>query len=473
MRSDELVIQLHAAGGREQNEIPPENIFRATAFDGGKKRLGWSRSLDTETVKNVLTGISDIIYPFETFVFVCMGGSVNGIKPLLSLLPGSKVHTLDSLDPAALAQLKAAIPDLKKTMAIPVSKSGTTKETQLIASSLRELFGVDWQKHFLFLADKGSFAKIDALGWQGVKKISIQFDTEEDIGGRFSCPQTLIFFLPLFILFDRDIHRIETLLAEYSGFKKDISKQAAELAVKHQGQDPAYFCPIVKEPMQPVLASWLYQLFQESIGSKKDGLAVKTVVMREKGHEAFVGLPLVMNFNDPVLYLMAHMYFFQCFVAFYSAVNGINFVSQDFVEKYKDQMRRLEGQKMQSVKAYNLRELIDVVGPPAGKYKFIDVVLYFHPGAGLIAKVKEEFVRAFPGKNTIVAVGSDWNHHSYQATFGDKETFFVLLLAGFYDTDLGFIGKDILEKNVEALRVIARATHLTIENKSILLALEN
>ena len=120
-----------------------------------------------------------------------------------------------------------------------------------------------------------------------------------------------------------------------------------------------------------------------------------------------------------------------------------------------------------------MRELIATVKVPAEKFRYIDIVLYFHPAAAVIKKFKDEFVKAFPGKNIIVVIGSDWNHHSYQAAPGDKETFFVLVQAGFYDTRVEPFTEPVLTKNVEALKTIAKATYLTIQEKSALLAFEN
>jgi len=473
MRSDEAVNYLLEASVKEQSELTAANPFKDNGFDAGKGRLGWARIVGFEVIRHILSEIEDVIYPFDTFIFVGMGGSVNGMKPLLSFYKDCSIYTIDSLDPAALAELKSKIKNLEKTLVIPISKSGTTKETQLIASSLKMLFGDSWQKHFLILADPAAFAKLDTLGWQGVKRFAIQFDQKEDIGGRFSCPQTLIFMLPLYIALKKDFDRMEVFYGEYTRLQKEARTQAAILAAKHQNQNPAYFCPVVTDDMREVFASWLYQLFQESIGSKKDGLATKTVVIREKGHENFISLPFIAKIDNPAVYIMAHMYFFQCFVAFYAAYQNLNFVNQEMVEKYKAQMRKLEGQKIEDIKAVNMRELIATVKVPAEKFRYIDIVLYFHPAAAVIKKFKDEFVKAFPGKNIIVVIGSDWNHHSYQAAPGDKETFFVLVQAGFYDTRVEPFTEPVLTKNVEALKTIAKATYLTIQEKSALLAFEN
>jgi hypothetical protein len=468
----DLVQCLNEAIGKEYNQLSNENPFYISGFDGGKRRLGWARAVDFNLIKNSLVAIDEILYPFKTFIFVGMGGSVNGMKPVLSLFKDHSIHTIDSLDPQAIIELKDKIKDFSKTCVIPISKSGTTKETQSISNALKELFGADWRKHYMILADPGAFSKLDSLGWDGVKKFSIQFDGDEDIGGRFSCPQTAIFFLPLYLLLGKDLNKVQAVYNNYLSLRNDICSQAASLAEKYKNQTPAYFTPVVKDSMKEVFASWLYQLFQESIGSKKDGLATKTIVIKEKGHEGFIDLPLVMHIDDSIVYVMAHMYFFQCFVAFYSAHQKLNFVNQEVVEKYKAQMRKLEGQKIEGIETLNLTATIERTKKLAANYRYIDVVLYFYPSDCIIKEVKKQFAAAFPDKNIIVVIGSDWNHHSYQATFGDKETFFLLLLAADFKSDVPGISSDMLKKNIETLKIISKATYLTMTEKSVLLALE-
>jgi len=468
----DLERALIEAMGKEYNQLPTDNPFYTAGFDGGKKRLGWARTVPFESIKNRLIEIEEVIYPFKNFIFVGMGGSVNGMKPVLAQFPNASIYPIDSLDPAAIAELKSKITDWDKTCVIPISKSGTTKETQSISAALKEFFGATWQKHFVILADPGAFKKLDELGWNGVKKFSIQFDGEEDIGGRFSCPQTAIFFLPLYLMLNKDLAKIEAIYTNYLASQKELRTQALSLATKYKNQNPAYFTPVVKDSLKEIFSSWLYQLFQESIGSKKDGLATKTVVVKEKGHENFIDLPLIAHIDDPVVYVMSVMYFAQCFVAFYSAYQGLNFVNQEVVEKYKAQMRKLEGQKIEGIEALDMKGIIDKTKIGAVKFRYIDIVLYFHADAYMIADVKRQFSAAFPNKNIIVVVGSDWNHHSYQATFGDKETFFLLLLADQYNYNVVPVSSETLKKNVETLKIISKATYLTMTEKSALLALK-
>ncbi|MCP4652496.1 MAG: hypothetical protein GY858_03815 [Candidatus Omnitrophica bacterium] len=460
------------AEGVCQQDLSESNPYRLLGFDGDKKRLGWMRVIEFSQIKEKLQSISKITDKFDNFIFVGMGGSVNGMKPLFSMLKGSNLYALDSLDPAAVEEIIKSIGDFSKTLIIPITKSGTTKETQAISATLRDLIGENWKNQFLWLADPESFTKIDSFGWETTEKTTIQFDGQNDIGGRFSCPHTLIFMLPLMLLLKKDLAKVEEIYNTYLSHRRQILQQAVSLANKHKGLDPAYFFPEVSKDLQLVFESWLYQLFQESLGSKKDNLAVKTIVCREGNDGMFVPIKLDINISDPTAYLMCQMFFFQVFVALYAGLGELNFVNQDFVEKYKSQMRKLEGEKVDGIAAKSLEEVIESTKSVAEKYKFIDIVLYFHPCDGEVAAIKNSFKNAFADKRIIVVVGSDWNHHSYQATSGDKETFFLFLLAADYKTSVEPINKQILENNIESLKIIGKATYLTLEDKSLFLALK-
>jgi len=168
---------------------------------------------------------------------------------------------------------------------------------------------------------------------------------------------------------------------------------------------------------------------------------------------------------------MSQMYFFQCFIAYFCAERGINFVNQGYVEKYKNQMRQLEGkkEKEEELAVFDLDSLVEKIKENIRfEHKFIEVVLYFFPDEKLISRIKNKIEKNISGKITLVFVGSDWNHQSYQAAFADKETFYVLLLPEFFEIKLLQASEESVLRNVAALKLIARATYLTISEKSLL-----
>ena len=145
--------------GKNKEELPSDNPFRGIAFDHGKKRMGWVRNIPFSLIKNQIKSMDDILNGKDNFIFVGMGGSINGIKALRSVVPASSSYILDSLDPLAINDIVKDIESLDKTLVISISKSGTTKETHYIASALKELFKDGWRNHFLWLAIPLHFLK--------------------------------------------------------------------------------------------------------------------------------------------------------------------------------------------------------------------------------------------------------------------------------------------------------------------------
>lgn len=477
--SKKLERYLLEAVGKQKQEIAADNLYREIAFDGDKERLGWVKPLPFSRIKESLEKISDVLEGKENFIFVGMGGSINGIKPLIALFGNKSFSTLDNLDPNALARLLEELKNSDKTLVITISKSGTTKETQLLAAALREFFAskydnTQWPKHFLWLSDPESFVKIDSYGWSQVKKTPIQFDGKTDIGGRFSSPHTLIFILPLFLLLKRNLGALEKIYSSFVSLQKEVNQRACSLCEKSKNKKDAYFSPLVDGKSSRALSSWIVQLFQESLGSKLEGLAVKTIT-GQKHDRVFFPLRLGLEMGEEVVSLMSQMYFFQVFIAYYAACHRINFVSQEFVEKYKNQMRELESQASQKepIESIDIEEVLEQVKRRiTPEQKFIEIVLYFYPAPELIDRIKKMFARKFSQKKILVFVGSDWNHQSYQAAFGSKDTFYVLLALSSYTQQVEGVSNNTLLQNIETLQVIAKATYLTLKDKSLLFSLK-
>jgi len=462
-----------------KQELSSDNPYRDIGFDDGKERLGWVRTVPFSQIKASLESVAPLFEGKKSFVFVGMGGSINGIKPLLALFKDRPFYTVDNLDPRAIAEVVDRIENLEETMVISISKSGTTKETQLLSLTLREVFsnrlGKDsWINNFLWVSDSDSFEKLDSLGWKGVNKVSIQFDQASDIGGRFSVPHTLIFFLPMFLLLNKDFSKLQDCYNSFIKLKPRIHQKAYLASQECKDMPEAYFSPLITGGLGESFSSWVVQLFQESLGSKLKDLPVKTLANLAED-EIFFPLNPGLEIDNPLVSLISQMYFFQVFIAYYSAQRKINFVSQGFVEKYKQQMRMLEdrGQKATSGKEVNLEgaiaEVKKLIQPG---HRFIEVVLYFYPRPETKESIRRALSQSLPESRTLVFVGSDWNHQSYQAAFGSEDTFYLLLTASSYESAVPDVSKNTLAKNIETLKVIAEATYLTIKDKSLLFSFQ-
>ncbi len=471
-KSKEFLVQ---AVGKNQDQIDSSNPFKQIGFDGDKKRLGWVIAQPFSKVSDAITKIKDIVAVHDNFVFVGIGGSGNGIKAVISLFDDAPLYTIDSLDPAALEELASKVGSkLEKTLIVPISKSGTTKETQLLSHSLQQLYissGIsDWQKHFLWLSDSPAFEKLDGLGWNGVQKVSIQVDGETDMGGRFSCPGSLIFLLPLYILLGKDLNKLQGIYEHYVQLQESVRDRAFSLANEYKDVRDGFFNVAIADKVKEHFYCWVVQLFQESLGSKINDFYVKTMSV-DRGLNVFYDLSLGEDIPQEAVSLMSQMYFYQTFVAYFSAFKGINFVDQNQVEIYKKQMRELEGETVTGIDSLSLEDIVKAAKEKVtDNKKFVEVVLYFHPTKEQLKEVKNSFSAAFPEKEVFVFLGSDWNHHSYQAAATDKNTFFIIMLASNFKQKVDPLADEIIEKNIETLKVIAKATYLTLKDKSLLVA---
>lgn len=467
------IDSLQLAVGRDKKDIEKNNLFKKIGFDGENGRLGWALLPTWQQVSDALKAAKPYLKGKTEFIFIGMGGSANGVKTVGLFKKQNNIHVVDSLDPKALDEVISKIKNVKKTLVIPISKSGTTKETQSLANSLKRIFKTGLKKHYLWLVDSNSSAKLDKLGWKSFPRLPIQVNDKTDIGGRFSSPHTLIFFLPLYILLGQKIDKLKKVYDDYFKVAGKVVKKADKDAAKDKSKNKAYYSVLVDKKVYTAFNTWIVQLFQESLGSKIKNYPVKTVVVTKKGKiNPFTPLSAGVNVNIMVD-VMATMLYLQYFVSFTAFYRKINFVNQPSVEKYKNAMRQLAGKKIPEIANINHDQLEKILKKKLkANHKFLEVVLFFHASQAQVEKVEKWFKKKFPKKTTFVFIGSDWNHHSYQAAAADKETLFVLITKQQYQKKVSGLCSRRMKENIETLKLIAYATYSTIKSKAVLAAVE-
>ena len=462
---DDIINYLLSAAGKSKQEVLDDNPFREIAFDGDKPRLGWVDIPAFEEVKQAVEKFEEYAAGKKKFVFVGMGGSINGVKAVIESASQENIYTLDSLDPQALQNLISSLGNLENTLIIGLSKSATTKETRLILESLSDLFANEWNRHFLFLTDPSSQQKLVSTEWKNVPMLNLQADKKDDIGGRFSSPNTLVFILPLYITLGRKIDKLRDFWFKYVQLNETIIKEAYSLAFK--GREKTLFCLGLKKNTKGLL-TWAVQLFQESLGSKKDGFSPKTFSIEDAlSPDKCLNLNFSPKIEDKLLYLAAYMRFLQFVVAFYAYLHRVNFVTQPYVEIYKKKLKELENQDV-SINKVSLNELIGAVKSKIKpEQKFIEAVLYCYQPEWE-REIEKVLKNSFPGKTVLIFRGSDWNHHSYQAAFLDKNTFYLILTRQDYIEAAAGVKKEKISQNIAVLKAIAYATYKTLEDKAFL-----
>ncbi|MDQ1339174.1 MAG: glucose-6-phosphate isomerase [Campylobacterota bacterium] len=141
-----------------------------------------------EQIKNYKNEHMDFLYSCESIVVVGIGGSSLGSKAIHNALKykkrTKKLVFLESSDPLKINMELEKI-DLKKSIFIVISKSGSTIETISLFKYILFLHGATSPKEIneklIFITDKGS--ALDSLGTEnGVKTFTI----DKNVGGRFS-----------------------------------------------------------------------------------------------------------------------------------------------------------------------------------------------------------------------------------------------------------------------------------------------
>jgi transaldolase/glucose-6-phosphate isomerase len=248
-------------------------------------RLGWldlpelSHSALTE-----YTSFADEIKTEGTQHIVLLGMGGSSLAPemyqqIFGNAPGfPELIVLDSVHPSAVLQVKNRI-NLKKTLFIVASKSGTTTETL-------SLFRYFWQQidetdanrgcYFIAITDPNT-PLVDLAKKRGFRRI---FNAPPDIGGRYSALST--FGLVPAALIGLDIHQFldrAWIMSENCAFcvaSEDASSlilgaALGELAL--QGRDKVTFFTSSSIQSLPV---WIEQLIAESTG--KNGLGIIPII---------------------------------------------------------------------------------------------------------------------------------------------------------------------------------------------------
>jgi len=369
------------------------------------ERLGWTKTVPFELIEKELLEFEQLTSGVENFVFSAMGGSINTVKAIKKIYGVKNIYTIDSLDPKAMAELDS----LNNPIMIAISKSGTTLETKTLAER--------WGKKVIWIKDSDG-------------DLQVQFDGQKDIGGRFSAPNTIIFWAPMYLAVNKDLIKLKEIYDKYEAKRPEIEERMWSLGQELAEKNVQYF----QLDCNPALETWVTQLLEESLGSKIEGYNPKTIVNGDQ-IQGFEKVRLSEN-------IMEAMYEEQILVASMAVGKRITFVDQPGVEQYK---------KLINCDLRN--DSKDGTDTSVRPYKFVEVVNYGYMKDEERKSLKTEYQEKYPDKIILVFEGSDWNHHSYQAALENKETLFIL----------------IDKKTDPILTKIARATYETIKEKAILI----
>jgi transaldolase/glucose-6-phosphate isomerase len=197
-------------------------------------------------------------------------------KETFGRIPGSpELHVLDSTDPAQVAAFEKKV-DLKKTIFIVSSKSGSTLEPNIFKAyffdKAKQALGADAAKHFVAVTDPGSNlekeAKADGFGhiFPGLKTIGGRYSALSNFG----IVPAAIMGLPFEQLLDEADRMLHACAPGVPADENPGLTLGTILGVAAtQGRDKI---TIIASPGIYDLGAWLEQLIAESTGKEGKGI---------------------------------------------------------------------------------------------------------------------------------------------------------------------------------------------------------
>lgn len=279
----------------------------ATLFSLDKKPLMFDWLNEPEDMLNNVKSLHDLKnHLFEFIVLLGMGGSslsARVFQDILAKNTAAHFFVVDTIHPDAMAELLKKI-DVKRTLFIVASKSGTTLEPMLLyryfLSVLDEKNVSDPYAHFLAITDPVTDLEQESSEHGFLKG---PFG-KPGIGGRYSALSCFGIFPALLMNVDvktlltsavDEMHRLgPSVLARHN----EAAQLAAFFAASfEQGHDKLFMH--FSQHLYP-LASWLEQLIAESLGKRGQGLVP---IVAENYHDHPTALHLFLGFSDELLSL--------------------------------------------------------------------------------------------------------------------------------------------------------------------------
>ncbi len=228
---------------------------------------------DQKGLKDILSFAKSQKGRWKEVVVLGIGGSALGAlaarealyDPLHSIKDSPRLWVLDNIDPVLTNDLLETL-DLKKTLFVVISKSGTTVEPMALLAIVKTALikkGIKaWQKHFVAVTDPRTGL---LRAWAKKEKIP-SFPVPQDVGGRFSV-LSAVGLLPL-ALTGGDVKGL--LEGARALQKKNLAATLAALQYEldcHGGKNITVMMPYSSGLFK--FADWYRQLLAESIGKNK------------------------------------------------------------------------------------------------------------------------------------------------------------------------------------------------------------
>ncbi len=236
---------------------------------------GWMREIDKELIENIKITSQYIKNSFDCLVVIGIGGSFLGSYAFHKMFQKyfddnhfEIIYAGTTLSDEYLDELLQYLNNKNFCINV-ISKSGTTMETSITYSILKDLLKRKYneeelKRHIIVTTDKVKGALREEVKEQGY----ISFEIPDDIGGRYSF-MTPAHLLPLAINYD-----IDKIVDGYYDGKRYIDSAFDYALIRKllfdQGKSVENYCAY-EEKLSP-FTEWLKQLFGETEG--KNGVGI-------------------------------------------------------------------------------------------------------------------------------------------------------------------------------------------------------
>ena len=493
--AEELPLRhLYEAVRKPRDAIPIGNLFREIGFEGDTSLLGWVYPPAWQNIEVAIETALEMksLSSKRHFIWIGTGAWVFLVDALKEIVPASQgvtFHTLQSLDPQALADLFTCIDDLSAAVCLGMSQLGKTIETVMLMNTMRERFdraGLDYRKHFVWLTEmckcegncnsgKTTIRKLKEHDWKNVDMVPLTIGNQSGINALFSAPHSTPMFLALVLLLHKDLKAMRCMYQQYlasrDSFGHDILPKAYSVAsnrIEHiqLGLD---------ENIAPAMVKLVTQLIEQGLGSKQAGFNPRVHVAsfgKVAELEAIV-LPMPTE-TSTVVKAMLTMNTLAVFVAAVAYHRRIEFVTHSKVDMYKRKAMELvagaEVEQKTSNREFISAEVIAYL-KTSPRTRFVEVLCYERVSASCRQSVRDWLASELASLTRTISVdvilGEEWNHSRYQAAVQTENTVYVILVPQEYCSQVEGIPEGVTHGNIQMLRAIARATCETLAPKTL------
>jgi transaldolase/glucose-6-phosphate isomerase len=393
------------------------------------KWLGWldEPSRMREDVDLLLTLADGVAGEVDDVVLLGMGGSSLAPEVLRRAFGGEHFHVLDTTHPDAIRDVEARI-DLRRTLFLTASKSGTTLETRSHTDYFweRTKRGEQW----VAVTDPGSALEVTARE-RGFRAI---FAGEPTIGGRYSAlsafgmvPAALL-GVDLARLLDRAIEMVDACRLDEGNPGLDLGLSLGE--GWQDGRDKICF------PAENGFGLWVEQLLAESTGKQGKGLVPAPDEPADAPDRQAQEVRL------PNAYELGQEFFrWEFATAVAGSVLGINPFDQPDVQAAKDRTNAALAAGDAELESESSPEEL-FASAAAGDYVAIQAFVNPTAAAGARIEALADRARAATGCVVTRGFGPRYLHSTGQLHKGGPNTGLFLQVVEDYGDELPIPGRD-------------------------------